>query len=50
MGLMVWSEIPVYWDIDWQSPRDPGQRPGATARHDCARPEPRVGDHVVDVE
>lgn len=20
MGLMVWSEIPVYWDIDWQNP------------------------------
>jgi beta-glucuronidase len=19
MGLMVWSEIPVYWDIDWQN-------------------------------
>src|SRR3984893_5441378 len=21
MGLMVWSEIPVYWDIDWSNPR-----------------------------
>jgi beta-glucuronidase len=20
MGLMIWSEIPVYWDIDWQNP------------------------------
>jgi beta-glucuronidase len=20
LGLMVWSEIPVYWDIDWQNP------------------------------
>jgi beta-glucuronidase len=20
MGLLVWSEIPVYWDIDWQNP------------------------------
>jgi beta-glucuronidase len=20
MGLMVWSEIPVYWDIDWKNP------------------------------
>jgi beta-glucuronidase len=20
MGLLVWSEIPVYWDIDWESP------------------------------
>ena len=20
MGLMVWSEIPVYWDIDWENP------------------------------
>jgi beta-glucuronidase len=20
MGLMVWSEIPVYWDIDWANP------------------------------
>ena len=20
MGLLVWSEIPVYWDIDWQDP------------------------------
>ena len=20
MGLLVWSEIPVYWDIDWSSP------------------------------
>lgn len=20
MGLMVWSEIPVYWDIDWTNP------------------------------
>jgi beta-glucuronidase len=20
IGLLVWSEIPVYWDIDWQSP------------------------------
>jgi beta-glucuronidase len=20
MGLMVWSEIPVYWDIDWSNP------------------------------
>ena len=19
MGLMVWSEIPVYWTIDWQN-------------------------------
>ena len=37
MGLMVWSEIPVYWDIDWSNPRDPGERRGATARHDCAR-------------
>jgi beta-glucuronidase len=21
MGLMVWSEIPDYWDIDWSNPR-----------------------------
>ena len=21
MGLMVWSEIPVYWTIDWENPR-----------------------------
>ena len=21
MGLLVWSEIPVYWDIDWTNPR-----------------------------
>jgi beta-glucuronidase len=20
MGLLVWSEIPVYWDIDWENP------------------------------
>jgi beta-glucuronidase len=20
MGMLVWSEIPVYWDIDWQNP------------------------------
>ncbi len=20
MGLMVWSEIPVYWDVDWKNP------------------------------
>lgn len=20
MGMMVWSEIPVYWDIDWENP------------------------------
>ena len=20
MGVMVWSEIPVYWDIDWENP------------------------------
>ncbi len=20
MGLMLWSEIPVYWDIDWENP------------------------------
>jgi beta-glucuronidase len=20
MGLMVWSEIPVYWEIDWENP------------------------------
>ena len=20
MGLMVWSKIPVYWDIDWENP------------------------------
>ncbi len=20
MGLMVWSEIPVYWDVDWTNP------------------------------
>jgi beta-glucuronidase len=20
MGLLVWSEIPVYWDIDWSNP------------------------------
>lgn len=20
LGLLVWSEIPVYWDIDWQNP------------------------------
>ena len=20
LGLMVWSEIPVYWDIDWSNP------------------------------
>jgi beta-glucuronidase len=20
MGLLLWSEIPVYWDIDWQNP------------------------------
>jgi beta-glucuronidase len=20
VGLLVWSEIPVYWDIDWQNP------------------------------
>jgi beta-glucuronidase len=20
MGLMVWSEIPAYWDIDWENP------------------------------
>jgi beta-glucuronidase len=20
MGLMLWSEIPVYWDVDWQNP------------------------------
>jgi len=20
IGLLVWSEIPVYWDIDWQNP------------------------------
>ena len=20
MGLMVWSEIPVYWDVDWSNP------------------------------
>lgn len=21
MGLMIWSEIPVYWDIDWTNPK-----------------------------
>jgi beta-glucuronidase len=21
MGLLVWSEIPVYWDVDWSNPR-----------------------------
>lgn len=21
MGILVWSEIPVYWDIDWTNPR-----------------------------
>src|ERR1700722_14148348 len=21
MGLLVWSEIPVYWDMDWSNPR-----------------------------
>ena len=20
MGLLVWSEVPVYWDIDWENP------------------------------
>jgi len=20
MGLLVWEEVPVYWDIDWQNP------------------------------
>ncbi len=20
MGIMVWSEVPVYWDIDWENP------------------------------
>jgi beta-galactosidase/beta-glucuronidase len=20
LGLLVWSEIPVYWDIDWSNP------------------------------
>lgn len=20
LGLMVWSEVPVYWDIDWENP------------------------------
>jgi beta-glucuronidase len=20
MGLLIWSEIPVYWDVDWQNP------------------------------
>jgi beta-glucuronidase len=20
MGLMLWSEVPVYWDIDWENP------------------------------
>jgi beta-glucuronidase len=20
MGLLLWSEIPVYWDVDWQNP------------------------------
>ncbi len=50
MGLLVWSEIPVYWDIDWTNPATLANAEGATAGHDCARSQSRGCDLVVDVE
>ena len=38
MGIMVWSEIPVYWTIDWENP--------ITYANACAQLEDNIGrDH-----
>ena len=38
MGILVWSEIPVYWTIDWTNPR--------TYANACAQLEDNIGrDH-----
>ena len=38
MGLLVWSEIPVYWAVQWENPAAYAQRRAATHRYDHARP------------
>ena len=43
MGLLVWSEIPVYWTISWENPETLAQRRTAAHRDDLARQEPCVG-------
>ena len=37
MGLMVWSEIPVYWDIDWSNPATLANAQAQLRDDDCAR-------------
>ena len=37
MGLLVWSEIPVYWTISWENPETSAQRRTAAHRNDLAR-------------
>ena len=47
LGLLVWSEIPVYWRVDWANPATL-----ATARNDAARKHPARSqsrfDHPVE--
>ena len=38
MGMMVWSEIPVYWDIDWENPATLPNAENQLQRDDRARP------------
>jgi len=47
MGIMVWSEIPVYWTILWENPRH-SKTLRTNCRHDCARQEQSGGDYLVD--
>ena len=47
LGLLVWSEIPVYWTIDWSDPRPLASARAAARRDDRPRPQPRVGHPVV---
>jgi len=49
MGLLVWSEIPVWQDINWPT-RPLWTTPRPIAGDDHSRPQPGVRHHVVSVE
>ncbi len=50
MGLMVWSEVPVYWMIEWDNPSTLANATNQLQRDDPARSQQGCGGSMVGSE
>ena len=50
MGMLVWSEVPVYWAVQFEKPEVLAKAQAAAAGDDSAGQEQGFGDLVVDGE